>query len=171
VLKDEFVKRSLEPTDLKLAGKVGLITAILAFDKSLGPDLRNELLVIVQGRLVKSARMSAIGRTAFSTSHDMRHSLSAIYANAEFLGSHDTRVPGLHTRQAKNESQDVHHNSDLLSFLHRPRSMPKRALFAESALAFYRRAGRQPRCGADAQTRVRRRPVRNLYSGGFGRTS
>jgi hypothetical protein len=116
VLKDEFVKRSLEPTDLKLAGKVGLITAILAFDKSLGPDLRNELLVIVQGRLVKSARMSAIGRTAFSTSHDMRHSLSAIYANAEFLGSHDTRVPGLHTRQAKNESQDVHHNSDLLSF-------------------------------------------------------
>jgi DNA-directed RNA polymerase sigma subunit (sigma70/sigma32) len=38
-----FVKRSLEPTDLKLAGKLGLITAILAFDKGLGPDLRNEL--------------------------------------------------------------------------------------------------------------------------------
>jgi hypothetical protein len=42
-MKDKSVKRSLEPTDLKLAGKVALITGILAFDKGLGPDLRNEL--------------------------------------------------------------------------------------------------------------------------------
>ena len=33
--------------------------------------------------------MSAIGRMACSISHDMRHLLTAIYANAEFLGSHD----------------------------------------------------------------------------------
>jgi hypothetical protein len=39
VLKGEVVKPSLEPTDLKLAGKVGLITAILAFDKGLRPDV------------------------------------------------------------------------------------------------------------------------------------
>jgi signal transduction histidine kinase len=33
--------------------------------------------------------MSAIGRMACSISHDMRHSLSAIYASAEFLECHD----------------------------------------------------------------------------------
>jgi signal transduction histidine kinase len=33
--------------------------------------------------------MSAIGRMACSISHDLRHSLSAIYANAEFLERHD----------------------------------------------------------------------------------
>ena len=33
--------------------------------------------------------MSAIGMMACSISHDMRHSLSAIYANAEFLERHD----------------------------------------------------------------------------------
>ena len=34
--------------------------------------------------------MSTIGRMACSISHDMRHSLSAIYANAEFLERRDT---------------------------------------------------------------------------------
>jgi signal transduction histidine kinase len=34
--------------------------------------------------------MAAIGRMACSISHDMRHSLSAIYANAEFLERRDT---------------------------------------------------------------------------------
>jgi signal transduction histidine kinase len=33
--------------------------------------------------------MSAIGRMTCSISHDMRHSLTAIYANAEFLERHD----------------------------------------------------------------------------------
>jgi signal transduction histidine kinase len=33
--------------------------------------------------------MSEIGRMACAISHDMRHSLTAIYANAEFLGRHD----------------------------------------------------------------------------------
>ena len=33
--------------------------------------------------------MSEIGRMACSISHDMRHSLSAIYANAEFLERND----------------------------------------------------------------------------------
>jgi signal transduction histidine kinase len=38
---------------------------------------------------MESERMSVIGMMACSISHDMRHSLSAIYANAEFLGRHD----------------------------------------------------------------------------------
>ena len=33
--------------------------------------------------------MSEIGRMVWSISHDMRHSLTAIYANAEFLERHD----------------------------------------------------------------------------------
>lgn len=38
-----------------------------------------------RGATTEAERMSAIGRMACSISHDMRHSLSAIYANAEFL--------------------------------------------------------------------------------------
>jgi signal transduction histidine kinase len=62
---------------------------ILAFDKGLGPDLLNDLQRYEQGRLTELERMSAIGRMACSISHDMRHALSAIYANAEFLERHD----------------------------------------------------------------------------------
>jgi signal transduction histidine kinase len=42
-----------------------------------------------QSRLTEVERMSAIGSMACSISHDMRHSLTAIYANAEFLERHD----------------------------------------------------------------------------------
>jgi signal transduction histidine kinase len=52
-------------------------------------DLRNELQRRVPSQLIEAERMSAIGRMACSISHDMRHSLSAIYANAEFLERHD----------------------------------------------------------------------------------
>ena len=62
---------------------------ILPFEKGLGPDLRNELQRCEQGRLMEAERMAAIGMMACSISHDMRHSLSAIYANAEFLERRD----------------------------------------------------------------------------------
>ena len=62
---------------------------ILTFDKGLDPDLRNELQRCEQGRLTESKRMSEIGTMACSISHDLRHSLTAIYANAEFLERHD----------------------------------------------------------------------------------
>jgi signal transduction histidine kinase len=55
------------------------------FDKGVGLDLRNELLGRAPSQLIEAERMSAIGRMACSISHDMRHSLTAIYANAEFL--------------------------------------------------------------------------------------
>jgi len=58
---------------------------ILTFDKGLGPDLRNALRRSEQGRPMVAERMAAIGMMACSISHDMRHWLSAIYANAEFL--------------------------------------------------------------------------------------
>jgi signal transduction histidine kinase len=55
------------------------------FDKGVGLALRNEPQPRAKGQLIEVERMSAIGRMACSISHDMRHSLTAIYANAEFL--------------------------------------------------------------------------------------
>ena len=64
-------------------------TNILMFDTGVALDLRNEQQRRAQTKLIEAERMSAIGRMACSISHDMRHSLSAIYANAEFLESRD----------------------------------------------------------------------------------
>jgi signal transduction histidine kinase len=62
---------------------------ILMFDKGIDLDLRNEPRRRAPSQLIEAERMSAIGRMACSISHDMRHSLTAIYANAEFLERHD----------------------------------------------------------------------------------
>jgi signal transduction histidine kinase len=62
---------------------------ILMFDKGVGRDLRNERPQRAQSQRIEAERMSTIGRMACSISHDMRHSLSAIYANAELLEHHD----------------------------------------------------------------------------------
>jgi C4-dicarboxylate-specific signal transduction histidine kinase len=62
---------------------------IIIFDKDVGLDLRNEPQRRAQTQLIEAERMSAIGRMACSISHDMRHSLTAIYANAELLKRHD----------------------------------------------------------------------------------
>jgi signal transduction histidine kinase len=62
---------------------------VLVFDKGIGLDLRNGPQRPAPGQLMEAERMSAIGRMACSISHDMRHSLAAIYANAEFLERHD----------------------------------------------------------------------------------
>jgi signal transduction histidine kinase len=62
---------------------------ILMFDKGVGLGLRNEPQRHGPSQLIEAERMSAIGRMACSISHDMRHSLTAIYASAEFLERHD----------------------------------------------------------------------------------
>jgi signal transduction histidine kinase len=62
---------------------------ILMFDRGVGLGLRNEPQRRAPRRLIEAERMSAIGRMAWSISHDMRHSLTAIYANAEFLERDD----------------------------------------------------------------------------------
>jgi signal transduction histidine kinase len=62
---------------------------ILMFDKGVALGLRKEPPQRAQSQLKEAERMSAIGRMACSISHDMRHSLSAIYANAEFLERDD----------------------------------------------------------------------------------
>jgi signal transduction histidine kinase len=65
---------------------------ILMFDKGVGLNLRNEPQRPAPRQLIEAERMSAIGTMACSISHDMRHSLTAIYANAEFLERHDLCV-------------------------------------------------------------------------------
>src|SRR6201987_2096797 len=62
---------------------------ILMFDKCVGLNLRNEPQRRAPRQLIEAERMSAIGRMACSISNDMRHSLTAIYANTEFLERHD----------------------------------------------------------------------------------
>jgi signal transduction histidine kinase len=62
---------------------------VLMFDKGDGLDLRNEPQRCTRSQLIEEERMSEIGRMTCSISHDMRHSLTAIYANAEFLERHD----------------------------------------------------------------------------------
>jgi C4-dicarboxylate-specific signal transduction histidine kinase len=62
---------------------------ILIFDKGVGVDLREGPHRRTQSRLVQADCISAIGMMVCSISHDMRHSLAAIYANAEFLERHD----------------------------------------------------------------------------------
>jgi signal transduction histidine kinase len=62
---------------------------ILMFDKGVGRDPRHEPQRRAQSQLIEAERMPAIGSMACAISHDMRHSLTAIYANAEFLERHD----------------------------------------------------------------------------------
>ena len=59
------------------------------FNTGVGLDLRNKQQWRTQIQLAETERMSTIGGMVCSLSHDMRHSLSAIYANAEFLERHD----------------------------------------------------------------------------------
>jgi signal transduction histidine kinase len=67
---------------------------ILIFDKGVGLDLRNEPQRPAPIQLIETERMSAIGRMVSLISHDMRHSLTAIYANAEFLERDDICAGG-----------------------------------------------------------------------------
>jgi signal transduction histidine kinase len=62
---------------------------ILMFNRGPALDLRNEPQWRAPHQLIEAERMSVIGRMTCSISHDMRHSLTAIYANAEFLERHD----------------------------------------------------------------------------------
>jgi len=52
-------------------------------------DAMRESLLKTQQSLLESERLATIGRMANSISHDLRHSLAAIVANAEFLSERD----------------------------------------------------------------------------------
>jgi signal transduction histidine kinase len=64
---------------LTTEGAVEVRELSLAFDRMRGELKRT------QAELITSDRLATIGRMASSVSHDLRHHLSAIYANAEFM--------------------------------------------------------------------------------------
>jgi signal transduction histidine kinase len=66
--------------------------SLVMFRKGIRLNLQDESKRLTQSRLIESETMSLISDMACSISHDMRHSLSAIYANAEFLESQDMSV-------------------------------------------------------------------------------
>jgi len=68
---------------LKTDGKDEAAELSRAFD-----SMRDSLLK-TQQNLIESERLATIGRMANSISHDLRHSLAAIVANAEFLSERD----------------------------------------------------------------------------------
>jgi signal transduction histidine kinase len=53
-------------------------------------DLMRRRLRALREELLAAERLATIGQMASSISHDLRHYLSAVYANAEFLGYDDT---------------------------------------------------------------------------------
>src|ERR1700735_2732711 len=65
---------------------------IIMFPKGVGLALQDEPKRHAQNQLTESETVSIISDMACSISHDMRHSLSTIYANAEFLESQDMSV-------------------------------------------------------------------------------
>jgi signal transduction histidine kinase len=69
---------------LKPEGAVEVRELSGAFDR-----MRGELQ-LSQHKLLESDRLATIGRMASSVSHDLRHHLSAIYANAEFMSLDQT---------------------------------------------------------------------------------
>ena len=62
---------------------------ITMFPKRVGLALQNEPKRRAQNQLTESETVSIFSDMACTISHDMRHSLSTIYANAEFLESPD----------------------------------------------------------------------------------
>jgi signal transduction histidine kinase len=75
---------------LTTEGAVEVRELSLTFDRMRGELKRT------QAELIESDRLATIGRMASSVSHDLRHHLSAIYANAEFMSlaqtSNDERL-------------------------------------------------------------------------------
>jgi signal transduction histidine kinase len=58
---------------------------VLMFDNGSGRTLRSGLRECTSSPLIDAESVAAIGEMTYSISHDLRHSLTAIYANAEFL--------------------------------------------------------------------------------------
>ncbi len=69
---------------LTTEGAIEVRELSLTFDKMRGELQRT------QAELIESDRLATIGRMANSVSHDLRHHLSAIYANAEFMSLEKT---------------------------------------------------------------------------------
>lgn len=79
-------------------------------------DLMRRRLRSAQEELLAAERLATIGRMASSISHDLRHYLSAVYANAEFLGEDSIR-PGERLELLAEIRQGVRGMTDLIESL------------------------------------------------------
>jgi len=79
-------------------------------------DRMRQSILVAQQRLLEAERLATIGQMASSISHDLRHRLTAIVANAEFLAE-----AGLDSSQRQELYQEVsaavHQMTDLLESL------------------------------------------------------
>lgn len=79
-------------------------------------DAMRDSLLRTQQSLLESERLATIGRMANSISHDLRHSLAAIVANAEFLSERD--LPQDQREELYQEVQlGVHRMTELIDSL------------------------------------------------------
>jgi signal transduction histidine kinase len=79
-------------------------------------DRMRESLLRTQQNLIESERLATIGRMANSISHDLRHSLAAIVANAEFLC--ELNLSGEQREELYQEVQSaVHRMTELIDSL------------------------------------------------------
>lgn len=81
LLSTRQIERGESVTPAQSSGPLEMRTLHNAFEKMHAEVLSS------QARLVDAERQATIGRMASSMSHDLRHYLSPIYANAEFLTS------------------------------------------------------------------------------------
>jgi signal transduction histidine kinase len=79
-------------------------------------DTMRESLLKSQQNLLESERLATIGRMANSISHDLRHSLAAIVANAEFLSERDLS-PDQRDELYKEVQLAVHRMTELIDSL------------------------------------------------------
>lgn len=79
-------------------------------------DTMRESLLKTQQNLIESERLATIGRMANSISHDLRHSLAAIVANAEFLSERDLS-PDQRDELYKEVQLAVHRMTELIDSL------------------------------------------------------
>jgi signal transduction histidine kinase len=79
-------------------------------------DAMRESLLKTQQNLLESERLATIGRMANSISHDLRHSLAAIVANAEFLSERDLS-PDQRDELYKEVQLGVHRMTELIDSL------------------------------------------------------
>lgn len=116
VLIVAITHRFTKPLDSLLAGVLALQHQ--EFDYPLGSSRNDEFstlmrafeqmrsgLLKTQEKLVDSARLATIGRMASSISHDLRHRLTAVLANAEFLASE--RLPSSRRQELYQEVDDA----------------------------------------------------------------
>ena len=76
-----------------------------------------------QRKLIDSERLATIGRMASSISHDLRHSLAAVMANAEFSSD---------SNRSKSEREELYH--EVLLAVHQMTDLIVAAQFSSQSL-------------------------------------